>query len=188
VIRPALLPWLPNLITLARLLSVPVMVYLIFNDLLTAAFWLFLMAGLSDALDGFIAKQFNVATRLGAYLDPLADKALLVSVYVSLGVVDHLPVWVVILVVFRDALIIGGAILYEQLTHRLRMQPLLVSKLNTTVQIMLAVLILARLGLDLDSGWLEGIMIWAVAVTTFLSGGAYVITWGRRALQEEQQE
>ncbi|MGH6946651.1 MAG: CDP-alcohol phosphatidyltransferase family protein, partial [Kiloniellales bacterium] len=96
---------LPNLITLARLLVVPVAVYVILTEAFVAAFWIFVLAGISDAIDGAIAKRFRVTSELGAYLDPLADKALLVSVYVTLSQVDQLPVWLVILVVFRDVLI-----------------------------------------------------------------------------------
>ena len=111
---------------------------------------MFIAAGVSDAIDGFIAKNFNVRTTLGGYLDPLADKALLTSVYVTLGYEDHIEDWLVILIVFRDVLIIGGAILYQTLTQALTMQPLWISKINTVAQIMLAALLLGLLGYEIQ--------------------------------------
>src|SRR5437870_2887732 len=99
---------LPNLITLARLLSVPLTMWLIFGERYGAAFWVFLGAGISDALDGYIAKRFDRRTRLGALLDPAADKAMLAGVYVTLGLAGQLPHWLVALVVLRDLLIVLG--------------------------------------------------------------------------------
>ncbi len=171
---------LPNFISLARLLAVPAAVWLIVTDHFTAAFWLFIAAGVSDAVDGYLARILRSRTLLGAYLDPLADKALLTSVYVSMGYVEEMPKWLVILVVFRDVLIVGGAILYQTLTQRLKMEPLFISKVNTTAQIALAALILAQLGLRFDSHGADQILIYAVAATTLLSGGAYILRWGWR--------
>src|SRR5690349_2831535 len=99
---------LPNLITMARILCVPLIVWTITAGHMLPAFLLFLLAGISDAVDGFLAKRFNMATELGAVLDPLADKALIVSIYVALGFTETLPRWIVILVVSRDILIVGG--------------------------------------------------------------------------------
>jgi cardiolipin synthase len=174
---------LPNLITFGRLFAVPVMVWLLLRGQYPAAFWLFVAAGISDAVDGFIAKRFRAVTVLGSYLDPLADKALLVSVYVTLGEQGHMPVWLVILVVFRDVLIVGGAILFETLTHALTMEPLLISKINTAAQIVLAAVVLAGLGLDLQPNAVSDVLMGLVALTTVLSGGAYVVTWTRRAAE-----
>lgn len=182
----SLLAWLPNFISLARLLAVPVTVDLLLVGSFQAAFWLFVAAGVSDALDGAIAKHFNVASRVGAFLDPLADKALLVAIYVTLGYLAHVPVWLVILIVFRDLLIIGGAILFHTLTHSLKMEPLLVSKTNTAAQIILAGAVLAELGLGQSLPGLVHVLIYVVAATTFVSGAAYVIKWGRRAVTMER--
>ena len=102
---------LPNLITMARILCVPLIVWAITSGHMLPAFLLFLAAGISDAVDGFLAKRFNMSSELGALLDPLADKALIVSIYVSLGITEALPRWVVILVVSRDILIVGGFLL-----------------------------------------------------------------------------
>src|SRR5262249_58872248 len=106
---------LPNLISLGRLLLVPLAISLILEDSYGTAFWVFVVAGVSDALDGFIAKRFDRRTRLGALLDPLADKVLLVSVYVTLGIAGQIWAWLVVLVVFRDVMIIGGFFLIHAL-------------------------------------------------------------------------
>ena len=180
---------LPNLISLARLLAVPLAIWLILQDRYGFAFWVFAAAGASDALDGFIAKQFGLRTVLGGFLDPLADKALLMSVYVTLGYRGQVETWLVILIVSRDVLIIGGAILYQTVTQALTMQPLLISKINTAAQIALAVLLLAKLGLGMahDYGIIDA-MVAIVAATTVLSGGAYVAIWGWRILRMQDTE
>ena len=184
--RRLLIVALPNLITLARLLAVPLMVWLILQDNFAAAFWVFLAAGVSDAVDGFIAKNFGARTVVGGFLDPLADKALLVSVYVTLGYRGQVENWLVILIVFRDVLIIGGAILYQTMTQALTMQPLLVSKVNTAAQIALAVLLLAKLGFGMaDTYGIIAGMVHVVAASTLLSGGAYVAIWGWRIFSME---
>lgn len=179
---------IPNLITLARLLAVPVTVYLILLGELVPAFWIFFAAGISDAVDGLIAKRLNLVSEIGAYLDPLADKALLMGVFVTLGYVGQVPIWLVILIVFRDLLIVGGAILFQTLTHSLQVQPLFISKVNTAAQITLAAVVLARpaLGVALDE--VPEILTLIVAMTTFLSGAAYVIKWGWMAVTMERDE
>jgi len=172
---------LPNLVTLARLLASPLVIYLILNEAWVAAFWIFLVAGVSDAVDGFLAKRFNARTRVGGYLDPLADKVLLVSVFIALGYQHQLPQWIVILVVFRDLLIIGGALLVHTLTGKLEMRPLMISKVNTVAQFLLPVYVLGMLGLGIESASLGWGLLWLAAVTTCLSGAAYVVIWTRRA-------
>lgn len=171
---------IPNLITLGRLLVVPVEVYLILIGEIGWAFWLFVAAGVSDAVDGFIARTFRSRTRLGGYLDPLADKALLVSVYLALGHAGHLPVWLVILVVFRDILIVGGVLLLYALKESLAMQPSWSSKINTTAQIALAGLVLALHGIGasatgIDLAGATAAMIWVVTATTAVSGAGYLV-------------
>ncbi len=168
---------LPNLITLGRLLSVPLAVWLIIEARYGVAFWVFVGAGISDALDGYIAKHFDRRTRLGALLDPIADKALLVGVYVTLGIAGQLPHWLVILVVLRDVLILGGFALIQATTARQHLGPLFISKVNTSVQIALVGFVLARLGLGIDEGTVTAILIDAAAVTTVLSGFSYLARW-----------
>ncbi|MBL4748261.1 MAG: CDP-alcohol phosphatidyltransferase family protein [Magnetovibrio sp.] len=170
-----------------RIAAVPLTVWLIMQDLLLYAFWVFVMAGISDALDGFIAKRFDMETELGKYLDPLADKALLVSIYISLGLEGYVASWFVILVVFRDIAIVVGAVLLETLTRSLTMQPLMVSKVNTVMQIILAAAVMANAGYDLTlNGSLDILMI-LTAVTTVVSGFAYAGTCIRRGSQLEEK-
>jgi len=181
---------LPNLITLSRIAAVPLTIWLIMEGLLLYAFWVFVAAGVSDALDGFIAKRFDMETELGKYLDPLADKALLVSIYISLGLEGYVASWLVILVVFRDIAIVGGALLLETLTHSLTMQPLMVSKVNTVLQIVLAAAVMANAGYggtEVGSLWMD-VLVLITAVTTVVSGFAYAGTCLNRASQVEEKE
>ncbi|ARQ02114.1 CDP-alcohol phosphatidyltransferase family protein [Pseudorhodoplanes sinuspersici] len=170
---------LPNLITMARILSVPLIVWTITSGHMLPAFLLFLTAGLSDAVDGFLAKRFNMATELGAMLDPLADKALIVSIYVALSFSEALPLWVVILVVSRDILIIGGFLVAMMIDRPMPVRPHPVSKLNTVAQILLAGMVLASLGLNFDAGWIVPALIGLVTILTLLSIGFYVAEWIR---------
>jgi len=176
---------IPNLISLGRLLSVPVLVWAIVDGRLMFAFVLFVVAGISDALDGFIAKRFGAESELGRFLDPLADKALLVGIYLALWSQQYLPNWLVLLVVWRDLLIVGGALLYQLLTHNLKMEPLLISKFNTLMQILLAAFILGMGAFGMDNAMVLTALIWAVALTTVLSGATYVIGWVRKAATME---
>ena len=169
---------LPNLITLARLLSVPLTVWLIFAARYDFAFWVFVGAGLSDALDGYIAKRFDRRTRFGALLDPTADKAMLTGVYVSLGLAGQLPAWLVLLVVSRDFLIVVGFLLIQAAAVPKQLDPLYISKVNTLLQIAVVGFVLAGLGLGIDTGWANW-LITAAAVTTVLSGLSYLVRWAR---------
>lgn len=178
--------WLPNLITLGRLILVPALVYCVSVGEIAAAFWIFVLAGLSDALDGLLAKRLNSVTRLGTFLDPIADKTLLVAAYVTLGMQDQLPLWLVILVVSRDLMIVGGALLFQLMTHELNLRPLRISKLNTAAQIILIAVVLGQpgLGITLPEGVMM-ILIWVTGITTLLSGAAYLVTWGMKAMRSD---
>lgn len=168
---------IPNSLTLVRIVLVPVVVWLIIDHEMTAAFLLFLLAGFSDAADGYIAKRYGWRSELGAYLDPIADKALLVSIYVTLGLAGHLPVWLVIAVVSRDILIVGAVVLSWMLSRPLTMHPLLISKVNTFAQIVLAGLVLAELGLGLGLEPVVKVLIWVTGALTILSAAAYFWAW-----------
>lgn len=170
---------IPNLITLARILSVPIIVWAITSGEWMVAFILFVIAGISDAVDGFLAKRFNMASELGAYLDPLADKALIVSIYVSLGIAGAIPRWLVIFVVARDIMIIGAVILTWVIGRPMEVKPLMVSKLNTGAQIVFACLVLFTLAFGFNPGFLLPLMIGVVAVLTFLSIAFYLAEWIR---------
>jgi cardiolipin synthase (CMP-forming) len=171
---------IPNLITLGRILLVPIVVWAIATPgAMWIAFVLFLAAGVSDAVDGYLAKRFGMTTELGAYLDPLADKALIVSIYLTLGINGFIPRWLVILVVSRDILIVGGIMLSWLVGNPLKIKPLLVSKLNTVAQIVFASVVLGALGFNYEWPMLTLILMGLVAVLTLLSVAAYVAEWVR---------
>jgi cardiolipin synthase len=170
---------IPNLITLGRILLVPVVVWAIASGAMLAAFGLFLVAGISDAVDGYLAKRFNMASELGSYLDPLADKALIVSIYLTLGIAGTIPRWLVILVVSRDIMIVGAVMLSWLIGSPLMVKPLLVSKLNTVAQIVFACVVLASLGFQFQADTLILVLMGLVAALSLLSIAAYVAEWVR---------
>ena len=174
-----------NLITLGRLFAVPVTIWLILGDRLAIAFWVFVIAGISDALDGWVAKRYNLITDLGRTLDPLADKALMVAVYVTLGSAGHLPDWLVILVVFRDFAILRGALLAHTQHLDVQFEPVRISKINTVAQIVLAAAVLGQYASAFIQTWTAGIGTWAlmalVTITTLWSGTSYLIRFNEQA-------
>ena len=170
---------IPNLITLGRIILVPIVVWAITSGEMRVAFFLFLAAGISDAVDGFLAKRFHMASELGAYLDPLADKALIVSIYVALGIAGALPISLVILVVSRDIMIISGFMLSWLVDRPMPIKPLPVSKVNTVVQIVLATLVLAEQGFVFNAAPVTAIIIGLVAILTLLSIAFYLAEWLR---------
>jgi len=149
------------------------LVWLIVTERLEAAFWLFLAAAASDAVDGFIAKNFNARTNLGSYLDPLADKVLLNGSFLALAMGQWLPVWLVALVIGRDLLIVGGVVMIRRRHPVFQPRPLLIGKINTLTQILLAASTIAHIG-----GWVDllliQVLIVVVTFTTLLSGAGYV--------------
>ncbi len=175
--KPGLRLSIPNLITLGRILLVPVVVWAIASGAMLSAFLLFLAAGVSDAVDGFLAKRFGMTSELGAYLDPLADKVLIVSIYISLGIANALPRWLVILVVSRDLLIVGGVMLSWVIGKPVSVKPHIVSKLNTAAQLLLVALVLAALGMGFDAGWALTLVTIAVATLTLASVAIYLREW-----------
>src|SRR5690242_7824314 len=177
--EPGLALNLPNLITTARILMVPIVVWAIAQREMQAAFALFLAAGVSDAVDGFLAKRLGMASELGAHLDPLADKALIVSIYVAFAITEAVPGWIVILVVSRDILIVGGVMFAWFLGRPMTVKPLLVSKLNTAAQIVFAGLVLASLCFHFDAGGLRTIAMWTFATLALISVAFYLREWWR---------
>ena len=170
---------IPNLITLGRILLVPVVIWAIITGEMRIAFVLFLAAGISDAVDGFLAKRFHMASELGAYLDPLADKALIVSIYVALGIAGALPIFLVILVVSRDIMIISAFLLSWLVDKPMPVRPLPISKVNTVAQILLALLVLAEHSFGFDAGLIAQLTMALVAVLTLLSIAFYLAGWVR---------
>lgn len=168
---------LPNLISLVRLAAVPIVAWMIATGRFAGAFWLFVATGVSDAIDGWLARVLNQRTPLGAHLDPIADKLLVVCVFVTLGQIGKIDSWLVVLVVARDVMIVGGIILLFLIEHRIAIAPSFISKANTMVQIAFAGFVLARHGLDIGGAPLDAALDWAgyvVALTTLLSGAHYV--------------
>jgi cardiolipin synthase len=168
---------LPNIITFARLCAVPVAIWLVLRSQFDAAFWLFVAAGASDAVDGWLARRLG-STAVGALLDPVADKVLLVGMYVTLASVHVLPDWLAILVVFRDLVIVGGVLVLFVLGLPVVIRPLFISKVNTTLQIVLVAVALLLTGSGLNWPLLE-VLVWLVSASTLASGAAYVWRAGR---------
>jgi cardiolipin synthase (CMP-forming) len=168
---------IPNFITLARIISVPVIFWLLVTGQSQLAFFVFLAAGISDAVDGFLAKRFDWRTELGSYLDPLADKLLIVSIYIALGVRAELPLWLVIAVVSRDILIVAAVLLSWLLDQPVRIKPLAVSKANTAAQIVLAATVLADEGFALGLETTRQALVWITGALTLLSLATYLRTW-----------
>lgn len=168
---------LPNLITVGRIVLVPVVIWAITQGHMMLAFWVFVAAGISDAIDGFIAKRFNAQTEFGAYLDPIADKALLMSIYVTLSIEMLLPRWIVIAVVSRDIMIMGAVILSWIMNKPVEIHPLVVSKLNTAAQIALAALVLASSGFKFNAVQATNVLLIIAGGLTFVSAAAYLVEW-----------
>lgn len=166
---------IPNLITILRF----VLVLAMLNMRWDWAFAGFLVAGISDGVDGFIARRFNQHSKLGAYLDPMADKVLLVSVFVVMGFIGQLPLWLVVTMVSRDALIICAVLLSTVMAHPVEMKPLYVSKANTAAQIVLAAVVLGELALGLHLDPLRPALILLSGVLTVASAAAYLVAWLR---------
>jgi cardiolipin synthase len=164
---------LANIITFFRLCAVPLAFWLVLDHRIEAAFWLFVAAGLSDALDGWLARRYG-GNAVGALMDPVADKALLVTMYITLAAVGELPAWLAILVVFRDILIVGGFAVLAVLGHAVTVRPLYISKLNTVLQIVLIGVSLLQGGFGLGVPGLALVLTWGVVITTLASGAAYV--------------
>ncbi|MBK1641257.1 CDP-alcohol phosphatidyltransferase [Chromatium okenii] len=172
---------LPNIISVLRLIAVLPVVYLLFVDEFGWALVLFAAAGASDGLDGFLAKHYGWQSRLGGILDPLADKTLLVCCFLVLGTRDLIPIWLVLAVICRDLIIVGGAVLYHYQIEILEATPILTSKLNTLMQIVLVVAVIMNAGpVPLPASVLTA-LIWLNLTTVMISGVQYVWIWGRKA-------
>ncbi len=168
---------LPNLITISRIALAPVLILLLKDQEYAASLAVFLIAGVSDGLDGFIAKRYGFVSRLGSVLDPLADKTLLVSSYVMLTMLNHLPFWLMLTVAFRDLLIVGGYLAYTSMVGPVQMRPSWLSKINTFMQIALVIVILAQQALNLVYPPMVEVLIYTVLLTTVASGLHYLWLW-----------
>lgn len=172
---------LPNLITFLRFLLLPPVVLLLLNRRYDAAMLVFAVAGFSDALDGYLAKRYHWTSRLGGLLDPLADKLMLVSGFVTLAWLGVIPAWLVALIILRDVVIVTGAIVYHLRIEKLEAEPSAVSKVNTLAQILLILAVMFSQAFHQLPEFLMNMLIYGVLLTTLWSGFDYVWTWGRRA-------
>jgi cardiolipin synthase len=175
---------IPNIITVFRFLLVLPVVVLMLNQRFGAALIVFGIAGFSDAIDGYLAKRYNWTSRLGGLLDPLADKLLMLSTFITLAWLGLIPLWLVSLVILRDLVIVSGAIVYHMRIEHLDAEPSLVSKLNTVTQILLVLAVMFTQAIqELPALWMD-VLLYSVLATTIWSGLDYVWTWGRRAWQK----
>lgn len=175
------LSWLPNALSLLRIALVAPILLLILNGGFAWALALFFVAGFSDGIDGYLAKRFSWHTRLGALLDPVADKLLVAATFVTLAYTQHIPVWLAVVVILRDVIIVGGATAYNFFVKPVQGEPTRISKLNTALQLLFLLLVLCRAGF----GWPDKISITvlgaSVLITVVISGVDYVWSWSKRA-------
>ena len=172
-----------NIITVVRLLFTPIIIWLIFSSYYYLGLIFFVLSGLSDALDGFIAKQFNQRTILGSYLDPVADKTLIVSSILALGYMGAIPSWLIILIVSRDLAILGAVIISWLVERSLKIEPIISSKINTFLQIFYIGLILLNLSSKEEIIYLNIFILPTfsilIALSTLTSWFSYLILWLR---------
>lgn len=168
---------------MVRLLLVWPIVAMILARQYHTALLLILVAGLSDGLDGFLAKRYGWQSRLGGLLDPLADKLLLVSVFVALSVTGLVPVWLTGLVILRDLVIVAGGIVFQLRIAPVQPEPSAASKLNTVAQLVLAIGVLSAHQFGVPPEWAITLAGATVLVTAVVSGLDYVVRWSARAMQ-----
>jgi len=183
----SILRFIPNSLCVLRILLLLPVVWLLVNQQFALTLWMFVFAAATDGLDGFLAKRFGWTSPLGKALDPLADKILLVGVFVTLAFIDLVPMWLAVTAVVRDLIITAGALSYYALYGYPHGQPTVISKLNTLCQILFLCVIIAgrAFGHTLDTA--VTILGALVLVTTVVSGLDYVITWSRKAVQAARQ-
>ena len=180
------LRWLPNAISLMRIVLVaPILMYIV-DGRYGLALLLFFVAGFSDGVDGYLAKRFDWHTRIGALLDPIADKLLVGGTFITMVFTGLVPVWLAALVIFRDVVIVGGATAYNFFVRPVEGEPTRISKLNTALQLLFIVFVLSNAGF----GWPDQIAITVIGagvlVTLVISGIDYVWSWARRAREDSR--
>lgn len=178
------LRWLPNAISFFRIALIAPVIYSILDERYVVALALFFVAGFSDGVDGFLAKRFDWHTRLGALLDPIADKLLTASSYVTLALVGQIPVWLASVVVLRDLVIIGGATAYNFLIAPVQGEPTRISKINTALELTFVVCVLSGAGLSWPNATVITVLGAGVLVTVVISGADYVFAWSGRAFSQ----
>ncbi|MDX1757457.1 MAG: CDP-alcohol phosphatidyltransferase family protein [Marinobacter sp.] len=178
--------WIPNALTFLRVALIIPFAVALWREEYGLALVVFAVAAASDACDGFLARQYDWRSRVGAIADPLADKALLITAYLMLTLTGVLPVWLFALVLGRDVLIVVGGLAYHYGIGRFDMQPSLLGKFNTLVQILVVLAIIILLANLPMFSWIIEVGIALVAVTAIVSGAHYVLVWGMRAWRAKQ--
>ncbi len=175
------LRWIPNALSLLRIaLIVPILVFIV-NAEYGLALLLFVVAGGSDGIDGYLAVRFDWQTRMGALLDPIADKLLVIGMFVTLATIGLIPVWLTVVVILRDVVIFGGALAYNYLVEPVQGEPTQISKLNTALQLLFLLFVLSRAGFDWPDEITITVLGASVLVTVVISGIDYVWRWSSRA-------
>ena len=175
------LSWLPNAISLMRIaLIAPILILMLQGDF-GWALALFVLAGFSDGLDGYLAVRFGWSTRLGGLLDPAADKMLITGMFITLAYTQQIPVWLAAVVILRDVVIVAGAIAYNFMVKPVPGEPTRISKLNTALQMLFVLFVLSRAGFNWPDKITITVLGAAVLVTVVISGIDYVWSWSRRA-------
>jgi len=175
------LSWLPNAISLLRIALVAPILILILQGDFGWALALFVIAGFSDGLDGYLAVRFDWSTRLGGLLDPAADKLLITGMFITLAFTHHIPIWLAVIVILRDVVIVGGAMAYNFLVKPVPGEPTRISKLNTALQMLFVLFVLSRAGFDWPDKITITVLGASVLATVVISGVDYVLSWSRRA-------
>jgi len=172
---------IPNFLSLSRIVMTPLIAYALLRNEAKLALFLLFIAGISDMLDGVIARFFNQRTIVGAYLDPLADKLMLLTIMVTLFHLGVVPSFLFLAVVFRDILIVLGAISYEMVTHNLKMEPTMASKATTAMQIICLLVLISNMAWPIVP-WLVSLCVWLAFGLTVISGLHYLVVWTKKAV------
>jgi cardiolipin synthase len=168
---------IPNFLTVLRIVLVPVIVILLIQGQYGKALICFIIAGVTDGLDGLLARILNQTTVVGAYLDPLADKALVISMFATLAIVGVLPEWLAVVVISRDCIILGGILVLTLMSVNIEIKPSFVSKINTTLQLItIFFALLLKIGSEgkhFHDAFL--LVCWLTAIFTVVSGADYLL-------------
>ena len=176
---------IPNLLTLLRIILVPVIVILLIQGLYLKALIVFIVAALSDGLDGFLARILHQQTELGAYLDPIADKALLASSFVTLSVLHVIPGWLTVIVISRDVIILLGISVLSIMSISVKIRPTFVSKITTALQLGTVLMVLSDRCIpgSFNEIW-QTALFWLTAFFTVISGLDYMMR-GQKLINQD---
>lgn len=175
------LSWLPNAISLLRIALIPPILIFMLDGEYGWALGLFVLAGFSDGLDGYLAVRFGWSSRLGGLLDPAADKMLITGMFITLAYTQQIPVWLAAIVILRDVVIVAGAMAYNFIVKPVPGEPTRISKLNTALQMLFVLFVLSRAGFNWPDKITITILGASILATVVISGVDYVWSWSRRA-------